>query len=215
MGNRILIVSDAWTPQVNGVVQTIKETVKVLENWGYQVKVISPSNFVHFPLPSYPEIKLAIPTKHKLAKLITEFNPSAIHIATEGPLGWATRKYCLRNKLPFTTVFHTRFPEYINKRVRVVPISLGYKFLALFHKKATKVLIPNQTMADIFRKYGINNLAYWVRGVDTNTFQPNKQPTTYKHPVMITICRLSPEKNLEAFFNLDIKGTKIVISGGP
>ncbi|MBV7434416.1 glycosyltransferase family 1 protein [Cardiobacteriaceae bacterium TAE3-ERU3] len=218
----IVIISDAWHPQINGVVRTLTETRKALIDGGHKVLMVTPEQFRTIPCPSYPEIRLAINPGKKIASLLDTFKPSAIHIATEGTLGWAARRYCLKHKLPFTTAYHTRFPEYVHLRWRI-PLQWSYAMMRRFHRPAQRVMVPTRSIADALAEQGIRHTAVWGRGVDGNRFQPGFRDILRPHmtgceemrPVFMCIGRVAPEKNLEAFLRLDLPGSKWVIGDGP
>jgi Uncharacterized protein conserved in bacteria len=174
---RIVIVSDAWLPQVNGVVRTLMRTVEELSQLGHETKVISPDLFTSFPCPTYPEIRLAVLPRRRLAQLIDSFQPCAIHLSTEGPLGMAARRYCLRRGLPFTTAFHTRFPEYVKARIGL-PLPIGYAALRRFHAPASGVMVATASLEQDLAGRGFRNLRRWTRGVDTELFHPARNPSS-------------------------------------
>ncbi|WP_207478057.1 glycosyltransferase family 4 protein [Arenibaculum pallidiluteum] len=212
---RILIVSDAWHPQVNGVVRTLNTTRQELEALGHTVEIIGPDRFRTVPMPTYPEIRLALAAGRRLARLIAGFHPDAIHIATEGPLGFAARRYCLRHGLPFTTAYHTRFPEYIRDRAPV-PLALSYAVVRRFHAPAHAVMVATQTIEDDLRRRGFSNIRRWSRGVDTALFRPgDKDFLDAPRPISMYVGRVAVEKNLEDFLSLDLPGTKFVVGDGP
>ena len=212
---RIVIVSDAWLPQVNGVVRTLMRTVDELKGLGHEMQVISPDLFKSFPCPTYAEIRLAVLPRRRLTRLIDSFQPCAIHIATEGPLGLAARRYCLRRKLPFTTAFHTRFPEYVKARIGL-PLPVGYAALRRFHKPASGVMVATASLEHELAERGFRNLRRWTRGVDTELFRPrDKSFLDLPRPVHLYVGRVAVEKNIEAFLKLELAGSKIVVGGGP
>ncbi|MDX2103040.1 MAG: glycosyltransferase family 1 protein [Alphaproteobacteria bacterium] len=215
---RIAIVTDAWHPQVNGVVRTMERTRDVLISRGHEVEVIGPDRFRSLPCPSYPEIRLAVFPGRKLARLLDEFAPHSIHITTEGPLGYAARRYCLKRGLAFTTCYHTRFPEYVRARARV-PLALSYALLRRFHGKAAKVMVATPSIERELQARGFQNLARWSRGVDTSLFRPrNDRPdefVTLPGPIWLYVGRVAVEKNIEAFLALDLPGSKVVVGDGP
>ena len=172
---RIMIITDAWEPQVNGVVRTLKQTRSELIAMGHQVDMITPQEFKTIPCPTYPDISLSLFPGKKLAERIKAFAPDAMHIATEGPLGLAARSYGVRNHLPFSTAYHTRFPEYVQARTKI-PVSLTYRFLRWFHKPSMAVMAPTIVVKNDLEKYGFTNVVLWSRGVDLNIFkmQPSK-----------------------------------------
>jgi glycosyltransferase involved in cell wall biosynthesis len=223
---RILLVTDAWSPQVNGVVRTLTRVVDELREMGDQVEVISPDQFKTLPMPTYPEIKLAVGAYEKVQARFKAFEPQAIHIATEGPLGLAARRICLEWKLPFTTSYHTRFPEYVSARAPI-PLAAGYAYMRWFHKPSGRVMVATPTMRDELEKHGFRNLSPWTRGVDTELFQmrPGEssapgwpEPEELKglpRPIFLSVGRVAVEKNIEAFLGLDLPGTKVVVGPGP
>lgn len=213
---KIAIVTDAYFPHVSGVATTIRATKHELEAMGHTVKVIAPRDFKHtVPLPGYSEIKLALFPKQRLAKLLDEFEPDAIHISVEGPLGFAARSYCKKRGLKFSTAYHTRFPEYVQVRTGI-PLSWSYAFLRWFHCRASHVMIASHTLIEEVRKWGITNAVYWPRGVDTELFVPDNPITlSGDKPIFMYMGRVAVEKNLEAFLSLDLPGTKYVVGDGP
>jgi glycosyltransferase involved in cell wall biosynthesis len=216
---RILLVTDAWSPQVNGVVRTLTRVVEELREMGDQVEVISPNQFNTFPMPTYPEIKLAVGAYEKVQARFKAFEPEAIHIATEGPLGLAARRICLEWKLPFTTSYHTRFPEYVSARAPI-PLAAGYAYMRWFHKPSGRLMVATPTMRDELDKHGFRNLSFWSKGVDTDLFNPDKRgnPDVYeglKRPIFLNVGRVAVEKNIEAFVSLDLPGSKVVVGDGP
>jgi glycosyltransferase involved in cell wall biosynthesis len=212
---RIAIVSDAWRPQVNGVVRTLEKTAGVLGDLGYETAVFAPERFRSLPCPTYPEIPLALFPGHKLARLLSEFTPNAIHIATEGPVGLAARGYCLREGLAFTTSYHTRFPEYVRLRVPI-PLGWSYRYLKWFHGRAARTLVATPSMAEDLRRHGFEHLAIWSRGVDTGLFKPREKGfLPDPRPIFAYVGRVAVEKNIEAFLSLDLPGTKCVVGDGP
>ncbi|MEW5728319.1 MAG: glycosyltransferase family 1 protein, partial [Pseudomonadota bacterium] len=218
---RILVVSDAWFPQVNGVVRTLDTLRGELERDGHEVIMVTPERFHSLPCPTYPEIRLALKPGRKLARLIEEAQPCAIHVATEGPLGWAARRYCLRRKVPFTTAYHTKFPEYIQARFRL-PLSMSYAVMRRFHGASSRVMVATQGIEDELRARGFTNIGRWSRGVDTRLFHPRPEMkgddgpfAGLPRPVFLYVGRVAVEKNVEAFLSLDLPGTKAVVGDGP
>ncbi|QBQ53229.1 glycosyltransferase family 4 protein [Nitrosococcus wardiae] len=212
---RILIVSDAWRPQTNGVVTTLSRTQNELEQAGHSTFVIGPDRFRTLPCPTYPEISLALNGSSKLPALIEELQPQAIHIATEGPLGLAARKWCLRHGHPFTTSFHTRFPEYIKLRTGL-PLGVGYRYLRWFHGASTRTMVATHSLQrELFSKR-FRNLVLWPRAVDTHLFYPrDKNFLKHSRPLFMYVGRVAVEKNIRAFLRLQLPGTKIVVGDGP
>jgi|APCry1669189844_1035258.scaffolds.fasta_scaffold27838_1 glycosyltransferase involved in cell wall biosynthesis len=213
---RILIVTDAWKPQVNGVVRTLTETSRELTQFGHQVDMITPLEFKTLPCPTYPDIRLSILPYRQVARRIAELAPHAIHIATEGPLGLAARRYCLRHKLAFTTAYHTRFPEYIAARTRL-PLSISYAWMRHFHNAGAATMVPTQSIADDLRARGFTKVVLWSRGVDTSLFTPGERDRLDESnaPRFVYIGRVAVEKNIEAFLKLELPGSKWVVGDGP
>jgi glycosyltransferase involved in cell wall biosynthesis len=218
---RILIVSDAWSPQVNGVVTTLRTTADMLRSWGHTVEVIGPDRFRNIPLPSYPEIRLALFPARRLRKMIRAFKPDALHIATEGPLGlaarrFAARRFAKRKCTPFTTAYHTQFPEYVNVRLPFIPLRLGYAWMRWFHGPATATMVATDSMEQRLTEYGMKHLVRWGRGVDTELFKPERAHSLdLPRPIHLYVGRVAPEKNIEAFLKLDLPGSKLVVGDGP
>ena len=211
---KLLLATDAWEPQVNGVVTTLTHMVEGIRDMGHQVEVIAAGDYPSVPLPTYPEIKISIWMKG-LNKRIEDFSPDAIHIATEGPIGQLVRKHCLSQGYAFTTSFHTRFPEYIHERIPV-PLEWTYPFVRSFHRPAFRTLAPTKTLVHELQQRGFQHMEVWGRGVDTALFNPDRKiDLEYPAPVMLCVGRVAPEKNLKAFLELDIAGTKIVVGDGP
>ena len=213
---RILLVTDAWPPQVNGVVRTLQQIRAECEALGHQVEVISPDLFVTMPCPTYPEIRLALwPGKH-IARTLDQFGPDCVHIATEGPIGMAVRRQCIRRGLPFTTSYHTRFPEYLSARFPV-PVALGYAWMRWFHRSSAGLMVATLTIRRELEARGFRNIRDWSRGVDTGLFRPDHQPALLlPRPVYLYVGRVAVEKNLEAFLELPLEGgSKLVVGDGP
>lgn len=214
---KILIVTDAWQPQVNGVVRTLTQTRQELMRMGHDVDLLTPLEFRTLPCPTYPEIRLSLFPRRKVAARLDAFRPDALHIATEGPLGLAARAYALRHGLPFTTAYHTRFPEYVHARTRI-PLTLTYRYLRWFHGPASAVMVPTPTVKHDLVRFGFpeSQVVLWSRGVDLEIFRPGSPlPHVQKPPVFLCVGRVSVEKNLEAFLDLDLPGTKWVAGDGP
>ncbi len=213
---RILIATDAWRPQVNGVVRTLETLCRELESLGHQVCVIEPGQFRTIPCPTYPEIRLSLNAFKKTSKIIEDFSPTSIHIATEGPLGMAARSYCVKNGLAFTTSFHTRFPEYVHARTRI-PLAWTYKFLIWFHGAATSMMVPTQSLKEEMSARGFQNLKIWSRGVDLDQFFPRDGSAglPYERPIWLYVGRIAVEKNITSFLNLNLDGTKVLVGDGP
>ena len=212
---RILLATDAWAPQVNGVVMTLRNTIRGVERAGHSVEVIGPDRFANVPCPSYPEIRLALSPFRLFARLAARFAPDAVHIATEGPVGTAARKFCLREGLTFTTAYHTRFPEYVHARIRL-PVHLSYRWLRRFHAPAKAVMVATPALHADLERWGFRNLVMWTRGVDTELFRPGPPLVReWLRPVFMYVGRVAVEKNIEAFLALDLPGTKVVVGDGP
>lgn len=217
---KIALVTDAWRPQVNGVVTTLVELVKELSALGHEVMVVEPGQFRTRPCPGYAGIDLAVSPAAGLARLMDAFQPEAIHLATEGPLGWAGRRYCLRRGLAFTTAFHTKFPEILNAALKV-PLSWGYALFRHFHRPSSGVMVPTQGALQMLERRGFRHLRAWTHGVDTDLFAYRETPGALKclgslaRPVQLFVGRVSYEKNIEAFLSLDLPGTKVVAGVGP
>jgi glycosyltransferase involved in cell wall biosynthesis len=216
---RILLATDAWEPQVNGVVRTLTRVVDEMRAMGHQVEVVSPDQFPTFPLPTYPEIKLAVGAYEPVQERFKSFEPEAIHIATEGPIGIAARRICVEWKLPFTTSYHTRFPEYVSARLPL-PLAAGYAYMKWFHKPSGRLMVATPTMREELERHGFRNISQWSRGVDTEQFHPRTpdEPDLFAdlpRPVFLYVGRVAVEKNIEAFVRLDLPGSKVVIGDGP
>lgn len=214
---KILIVTDAWEPQVNGVVRTIKSTRRELEKMGHHVELLTPLEFRTLPCPTYPDIRLSILPGSRVRQRIRDYGPQAIHISTEGPLGMAARRYAIRHGLPYTTAYHTRFPEYVRARTGL-PLSLTYRFLRWFHGPAMAVMVPTQVVKRDLEAWGFapDRVVMWSRGVDLDIFKPGP---AMKHdlekPIFLCVGRVAVEKNIDAFLRLDLPGTKWVAGDGP
>lgn len=219
---RIMLVTDAWEPQVNGVVRTLSNTMRELQAMGCEIEVISPADYPNtVPLITYSEIRLALGAREDVEDRFLAFAPDAVHIATEGTLGWDARAVCLKHKFPFTTSYHTQFPEYVTARFWWIPLWAGYRYMHAFHDKSGRVMVATPTMMDRLRLQGFRNIALWSRGVDVELFHPSKRSIdggVYKDlpkPIFAYVGRVSVEKNIEAFLELDLPGTKVVVGGGP
>ena len=212
---KILLVSDAWKPQTNGVVNTLSQTVDWLRRFGHEVLLITPDQFATVPCPTYPEIRLSLFPYQRLAECIRSQRPQAIHIATEGPLGFAARRYCLRNGLRFTTSYHTQFPQYLKMRAPI-PLRFSYRALRWFHGAATRCMVSTDTVEQELRSYGFGNVARWQRGVDTELFRPrDKSFLALPRPIAVYVGRLAVEKNVDAFLNMAWQGSKVLVGDGP
>ena len=212
---KILIVTDAWHPQVNGVVTTLSYLVEELKKQNHEVFLITPNDFITIPCPTYPEIKLSINAYPKVYKKIKEINAHIVHIATEGPLGFFARRYCMKNNIKFTSSLHTKFAEYVNKRTHI-PVAVGYSFLRYFHKPANKILVTTKNMENELTKRNFKNLVVWSRGVNRNIFgKVEKANVSLPSPIYIYVGRVAIEKNIKAFLDIKIEGSKIVVGDGP
>ena len=212
---RILIVSDAWSPQVNGVVRTLKTTIEHLRSQGEEVEVIEPGLFRTVPCPTYPEIRLSWRPRRLVMQRIASFSPDVVHIATEGPLGLAARRIALQLDIPLTTAYHTRFPEYVKARFGI-PLSWTYAYLRWFHNAARITLVPTQVVRSDLMARGFTRLAIWSRGVDSRVFFPRQgQRLEGEPPIFLYVGRVAVEKNIDAFLKLDLPGTKWVVGEGP
>jgi glycosyltransferase involved in cell wall biosynthesis len=210
-----MIVTDAWEPQVNGVVRTLKTTAAELGAMGHEARFLTPLEFRTLPCPTYPEIRLSLFPQGGVNRRIREFDPDVLHIATEGPLGLAARRFALRHDFPFTTAYHTRFPEYVQARFRL-PLSWSYAWLRRFHGAGKAVMAPTQVVVDDLVMNGFQNVKLWSRGVDTSIFrpQPSKRLDSAP-PIYLYVGRVAVEKNVEAFLGLDLPGSKWVVGTGP
>jgi glycosyltransferase involved in cell wall biosynthesis len=212
---KILIVTDAWRPQTNGVVSTLSHTADCLRGFGHDVALITPQGFRTVPCPSYPEIRLAVFPGARLASRIDSFAPDAVHIATEGSLGTAARRHCMRRGLHFTTSYHTQFPQYLRSRLPI-PLSLSYRWLRHFHAAARACMVSTGTMQRELEHWGFRNVVRWQRGVDTQLFRPqSKEFLDLPRPIAVYVGRLAVEKNIDAFLKMPWGGTKLVVGDGP
>ena len=212
---KIMIVTDAWQPQVNGVVRTLATTRRELQAMGHEVELLSPLEFATLPCPTYPDIRLSVLPGKGVAQRMRDFAPHALHIATEGPLGLAARRYALKHGLPFTTAYHTRFPEYVEARFRL-PLSWTYRFLRWFHAPARAVMAPTPKVKADLEAWGFGNVVLWSRGVDLDVFRPQAvKRLDSAPPIFLYVGRVAVEKNIEAFLELDLPGSKWVVGDGP
>jgi len=219
---RILLVTDAWEPQVNGVVRTLTKTVSECRAMGHEVEIIHPGlGYLSFPLPTYPEIKMCFGAKKDIEKRIRDFAPDGIHIATEGSLGQVARSLCLKWGWPYSTSYHTKFPEYVNARFKFIPLSAGYWFMRRFHNSGGCMMVATPSMRDDLEQRGFNNIIPWARGVDTEQFRPelrDEENSVYKdlpRPIFVNVGRISVEKNIEKFLEADLPGSKVIVGEGP
>ncbi|MEX0871746.1 MAG: glycosyltransferase family 1 protein, partial [Aquisalimonadaceae bacterium] len=213
---KIALCTDAWHPQINGVVTTLSQTMAQLTSLGHEVRAFSPQDgFRTMPLPAYPEIRLALLPGRRLTGLLDAYAPDCLHIATEGPIGMAARRWCLRHDMPFTTSYHTRFPEYLRARLPV-PLSWTFAWLRRFHAAAARTLVATPHMQQALARQGFQRLVLWSRGVDTELFRPERRRDSgLPGPVWVYAGRVAVEKNLPAFLALDLPGSKLVIGDGP
>ena len=212
---RIAIVSDAWRPQINGVVRTYENTRSELEAMGHEVLMVTPEGMPSLPCPSYPEIPIALFPGGTVTRALDGFAPHAVHVATEGPVGAAGRRWCLRRGHPFTTAFHTQFPEYIRARIPL-PVDWTYAWVRRYHAAAVRTLVPTLSQVERLSQRGFANLHVWTRGVDTRVFRPDEpMDPGLPRPVCVYMGRVAVEKNIESFLALDLPGSKLVIGDGP
>lgn len=211
----VLIATDAWRPQINGVVRTLESVARELERHGSRVTFLTPEGFRTVPLPTYPDLRCALPSMREIRRRIEIARPDAIHIATEGPIGFFVRRYCVKRGLPFTTSFTTRFAEYASARMPV-PLSWGYALLKRFHAPADGLMVSTQSLRAELIERGFSRIRHWSRGVDTHLFRPDRvAELDLPRPIFMTVGRIAVEKNLEAFLDLDLPGTKVLIGHGP
>jgi glycosyltransferase involved in cell wall biosynthesis len=212
---KIAIATDAWEPQINGVVMTLKKTAEALAADGHQIRFITPDQFPSFALPGYASIRIALRAQRGVDTFLDRFKPDALHIATEGPLGLAARRYCLKRGMRFTTAYHTQFPLYLRMRAPV-PMGLTYAYLRWFHARAELTLVPTESMRRDLVAHGFRHVVLWGRGVDSDLFRPrDKDFLAARRPIFIYAGRIAVEKNIEAFLALDLPGTKYVVGEGP
>ncbi|MBL8574566.1 MAG: glycosyltransferase family 1 protein [Hyphomicrobiaceae bacterium] len=213
--SRVLIVTDAWRPQINGVVRTLERLSEELVKLGEEVEFLTPADFRTLPCPTYPEIRLSLTRQKTVARRIAEIAPDYIHIATEGPLGLIARRIALKTGRGYTTSYHTRFPEYLRARLPV-PLAWSYAWLRRFHNSAAGCLVATESLRAELTAKRFKNLLIWSRGVDTDKFHPREgRPLDLPRPVFLHVGRVAVEKNLEAFLKLDLPGSKLVVGGGP
>lgn len=215
---RIAIATDAWAPQVNGVVRTLEMTVKLLRARGHEVSVISPDQFRTLPCPGYGEIRLAISPRMGVRKSLAQSTPDIVHIATEGPIGWSTRRWCMAHDVPFTTAFHTRFPDYASVRTGLSP-DFFWPMMRRFHAPSLAVLAATPRLMDELAGRGIAHTRPWTRGIDTEIFRtgltPHPSLAHLPRPILLSVGRIAVEKNLESFLNVKVEGTKVIVGDGP
>lgn len=214
----IAIITDAWLPQMNGVVRTLTSTCEVLRAYGHEVTVISPDQFRSLPCPTYPEIRLAITPPGAVARKLRELSPDAIHIATEGPLGLVARRYCERHDIRFTTAYHTQFPDYVAKRTGL-SAELIWRYIRWFHAPARRIMVATDSIREELRSHQLIRLHHWSRGVDLECFTPDAEPpvefANLPRPIQLYVGRVAVEKNIEAFLAQTYPGSKVVVGDGP
>ena len=212
---RILVATDAWPPQVNGVVRTLQSLAANVRKLGAAIEFLTPEGFRTFPLPTERGVRCAIPTWREIARRIELAAPDALHIATEGPIGHLVRRYCLVRKIPFTTSYMTRFPEYVSARLPI-PLSWTYAVLRRFHAGAAMTMVSTRSLMEELGNRGFAHLAMWTRGVDTDLFRPDRAIAwDLPRPIFVSVGRIAVEKNLPAFLTLDLPGSKVIIGDGP
>jgi glycosyltransferase involved in cell wall biosynthesis len=216
---RILIATDAWRPQVNGVVHTLEAMARAAEGLRVSIAFLTPDGFPTAGLPSYPDIRVALPTPRAIARSVADARPDAIHIATEGPIGHLVRRYCLLNRRGFTTSLHTRFAEYIAARLPV-PQRLTWAWLRWFHNAGRGTMVSTASLAEELRRRGFRTILHWPRGVDSRLFHPGRAAERVlsrdlPRPIFLAVGRLAVEKNVDAFLSLDLPGSKLVVGDGP
>lgn len=209
------MVTDAWRPQINGVVHTLERLSATLQSFGVETRFLTPAGFRTLPLPTYPDIRLALTTPGHVARLIEAAKADHVHIVTEGPLGIMARRHCLAEGRPFTTSYHTRFPEYLGARLPV-PLEWTYRWLRDFHNAGQGTLVATPSLADDLARRGFARLRPWTRGVDSTLFRPDRRKTLdFPRPVFLCVGRIAVEKNLSAFLDLDLPGSKVLVGEGP
>jgi glycosyltransferase involved in cell wall biosynthesis len=212
---KVLVATDAWRPQVNGVVRTLGSLARAAGKLGVEIEFLSPEGFWTFPVPTYPGLRLAMPSRKRIAERIAAAKPDAIHVATEGPIGHAVRSYCIKAGRPFTTSYTTRFPEYISAR-SPIPQAWIYNVLRRFHAAAAVTMVATPSLMTELGERGFTNIGMWTRGVDVDLFRPDRAiDLDFPRPIFMTVGRIAVEKNLPAFLALDLPGTKVIIGAGP
>lgn len=209
----IAIVTDSWHPEMNGVIVTIESVKKEIEKLGYEVKIISPNDFINIPCPTYKEIRLSLFPRGKMKKLLKKAD--AIHLATEGPLGFSAREICLKKGWCFSSAFHTKLPEYVNEVIPIVSVNWLYKLVVQFHEKSSGVLVPVNSVKHTLEEYGLKNVKTWSRGVNVDLFRPQNIDLGFAKPVHLYVGRIAVHKNLHAFLDLDLPGSKVLVGYGP
>lgn len=215
---KIVLVTDAWHPQVNGVVRTLQTTINILRDWGHQILIISPDQYRNIPAPSYPEIRLAYAGSQSMGRRIAEFDPDAIHLATEGPLCVSARRWCRKNNHPFSTAYHTQFPEYLAKRTKL-PAKLFWPYIRWFHGKSQAIMVSTDSVKNQLKEQRLSMVHHWSRGVDLDNFSPSApKPEIFEHlpkPIQLYVGRVAIEKNIRAFLETKRGGSKVVVGDGP
>lgn len=215
---KIALVTDAWHPQVNGVVRTLDMVIGILRNWGHEVLVISPDQYRSIAAPSYPEIRLAMTRPRSVGRRIAEFEADAVHLATEGPLCLSARRWCHRNKRPFTTAYHTQFPEYLAKRTHL-SARIFWPYIRWFHGRSQAIMVSTESVRQQLAKERLPQVHHWSRGVDLSNFSPDAPaPKMFEDlpgPIQLYVGRVAVEKNIEAFLKTDQPGSKVVVGDGP
>lgn len=215
---KLAIATDAWYPQVNGVVRTLAATVAELDSRGYEVELATPGHFLTVPMPGYASIRLAVAPRFGVRRMLDAFAPDIVHVATEGPIGWSARGWCLRHGVPLTTSFHTRFPDYASVRTGI-SADRFWPIMKRFHAPSRAVLAATDSLAVELARRGFGNIQRWTRGIDRSVFRPDgaSHPAMrdLTGPVLLSVGRVAPEKNLEAFLDAEVRGTKVVVGDGP
>lgn len=212
---RIALISDAWDPQINGIVTTVKNTIQSLEKTGHEIELITPDLFRTWPCPGYPDVRLSFLCGPKMRPIVKAFRPDAIHLFTEGPVGYAVRRYCRHYRYRYTSSFHSRFPEYFKMRVGF-PMVVSSTYLKWFHYRSERIMVATESVEQELAGKGYRRLVRWSRGVDTDLFRPrSKDFIQDERPVFLYTGRVAIEKNLEAFLDLKLPGTKWIIGDGP
>jgi glycosyltransferase involved in cell wall biosynthesis len=215
---KLALITDAWAPQVNGVVRTLQATTALLRRWGHEVLIVSPDQYLSLPCPSYPEIRLALAGGRPVGAKIEAFAPDAVHIATEGPLGLAARRHCLARGRAFTTAYHTQFPDYVARRTHL-PAAMFWSYIEWFHRPSSGIMVATESVRQDLRAHGLTRLREWSRGVDLASFGPGIEPPDLfwelPRPIQLYVGRVAVEKNIEAFLQTNHPGSKVVVGDGP
>ncbi|MDZ7588950.1 MAG: glycosyltransferase family 1 protein [Parasphingorhabdus sp.] len=214
----IVIVTDAWHPQVNGVVRTLEKVIERLRQWGHRVDVFSPDQFRSLPCPSYPEIRLGLTRSGSIGRKIAKLRPDAVHLSTEGPLCWSARRWCLKNNVPYTSAYHTQFPQYAAKRTGL-PERVFWPLIRRFHGPSHAIMVSTNSIGDALRSNRLDHIVRWSRGVDQAQFRPDATPPTefanLPRPIQLYVGRVAVEKNIEAFLKTKERGSKVIVGDGP